>query len=274
MLPDVTGPDHLIDGPPRRVGVSLKVSVCHVAVGDVAVHSHIGYRSIRAVLEALPLRPAGIVFAPVAVALPVLALFHLIFPGGAAFKKTGALIGVVLAAAVICADCLALAPSIRFNLLVGAGLWRWALGASFGGPGIVAKVSRIKHGGSLTARPYVMLLRLSGLFFRRLLWRLADLRPASMRVFLGQLRPRLFLARLRNLPVDGAIHEVIGHLLRVSRRSMNLMRVFFKHLHPILDIGRSALRVMAHAHALPGHHGADLGPQFFAGVFRRSEAFF
>ena len=77
MLPDVTGPDHLIHGPPRRVGVSLKVSVCHVAVGDVAVHSHIGYRSIRAVLEALPLR-CGIVFAPVAVVFPALALFRLI----------------------------------------------------------------------------------------------------------------------------------------------------------------------------------------------------
>ena len=45
-----------------------------------------------------------------------------------------------------------------------------------------------------------------------------------------------------------------------------------KNLHPILDIGRAALRVMSHAHALPGHHGADLGPQFFAGVLRRSKA--
>ena len=81
MLPDVTGLDHLIHGPPRRVGVSLKVSVYHVAVGDVAVHSHIGYRSIRAVLEGLPLRAAGIVFAPVAVALPVLALFGVVAPG-------------------------------------------------------------------------------------------------------------------------------------------------------------------------------------------------
>ena len=96
------------------------MSVCQVAVGDVAVHSHVRYRSIRAVLEALPLRPAGIVFAPVAVALAVLALFRVIAPG-----------------------------------------------ASFGpGPGIGGKVSRIKHGNSLTARPYVVLLRLSGLFFR------------------------------------------------------------------------------------------------------------
>ena len=133
MLPDVTGLDHLIHGPPRRVGVSVKVSVYHVAVGDVAVHSHVRYRSIRAVLEGLPLRPAGIVFAPVAVALAVLAVFRVVAPG-----------------------------------------------ASFGpGPWIAGKVSRIKHGGSLTARPYVMLLGLSGLFLRRLLWRVADLRPRA-----------------------------------------------------------------------------------------------
>ena len=140
--------------------MSLEVSVRHVAVGDVAVHSHVRYRSIRAVLEGLPLRPAGIVFAPVAVALPALALFRVVAPG-----------------------------------------------ASFGpGPWIAGEVSRIKHGNSLTARPYVVLLGLSGLFFRRLLGRLADLRPASMRVFLGQLGPRLFLTRLLNLAVDGAFH--------------------------------------------------------------------
>ena len=54
---------------------------------------------------------------------------------------------------------------------------------------------------------------------------------------------------------------------------MNLVRVFFEHRNPILDIGRAALRVMPHAHALPRHHGADLGPQFLAGVLRRSKAF-
>ena len=108
MLPNLPGAHHLIHGPPRRVGVSVKVSVYHVAVGDVAVHSHIGYRLIRAVLEGLAFRPAGIVFAPVAVALPVLALFRVVAPG-----------------------------------------------ASFGpGPWIGGKVSRIKHGNSLTARPY------------------------------------------------------------------------------------------------------------------------
>ena len=114
MLPDMTGLDHLIHGPPRRVGVSLKVSVYQVAVGDVAVHSHVRYRLIRAVLEALALRLAGIVFAPVSIAVQALALFRVV---------------------------------------AGAG-------ASFGpGPGIGGKVSRIKHGNSLTARPYVVLLR-------------------------------------------------------------------------------------------------------------------
>ena len=81
VLPDVTGSDHLIHGPPRRVGVSLKVSFGQVAVGDVAVHSHVRYRSIRPVLEGLPLCPAGIVFAPVAVALPLLPLFDVVAPG-------------------------------------------------------------------------------------------------------------------------------------------------------------------------------------------------
>ena len=175
MLPDMTGPDHLIHGPPRRVGVSLKVGVYHVAVGDVAIHSHVRYRSILAVLEGPPLR-CGIVFAPVAfavlaLALPALALLRLIFPGGSAFQKAGALIGVVLAAAVIRADCLALAPSIELYLLVGAARSGRRLGASFGGPGIAAKISRIRHDGSLTARPYVSLLRLGGLF----LWPLVGL---------------------------------------------------------------------------------------------------
>ena len=53
VLPDVTGPNHPVHGPPRRVGVSLKVSFGQVAVGDVAVHSHVRYRSIRPVLEGL-----------------------------------------------------------------------------------------------------------------------------------------------------------------------------------------------------------------------------
>ena len=81
VLPDVTGPDHLIHGPTRRVGVSLKVSVSQVAVGDVAVHSHVRYRSIRPVLKSLPLHRAGIVFAPMAVALPLLSLSHMVAPG-------------------------------------------------------------------------------------------------------------------------------------------------------------------------------------------------
>ena len=81
VLPDVTGANHPVHGPPRRVGVSLEVSFGQVAVGDVAVHSHVRYRSIRPVLEGLPLRPAGIVFAPVAVALPLLPLSRMVAPG-------------------------------------------------------------------------------------------------------------------------------------------------------------------------------------------------
>ena len=89
VLPDVTGANHLIHGPPRRVGVSLKVSVGQVAVGDVAVHSHVRYRSIRPVLEGLPLRPAGIVFAPVASALPVLSLPRVVAPGASFGPRPG-----------------------------------------------------------------------------------------------------------------------------------------------------------------------------------------
>ena len=34
----------------------------------------------------------------------------------------------------------------------------------------------------------------------------------------------------------------------------------------MLHIGCSALRAVPHTDALPRHHGADLGPQFLAGV--------
>ena len=46
------------------------------------------------------------------------------------------------------------------------------------------------------------------------------------------------------------------------------MRVFFQDRHPILNVGRAALRVVSHAHLLSGHHGADLRPQFLAGILR------
>ena len=81
VLPNVTGANHPVHGPAGRIGVSLKVSFGQVAVGNVAVHSHVRYRSIRPVLEGLPLRPAGIVFAPVASALPLLPLFGVVAPG-------------------------------------------------------------------------------------------------------------------------------------------------------------------------------------------------
>ena len=81
VLPDVTGTDHLIHPPPRRVGMSLEVSLGQIAGGDVAVHAHVRYRPIRPVLEGLPLRPAGIVFAPVAGAFPLLPIFGVVAPG-------------------------------------------------------------------------------------------------------------------------------------------------------------------------------------------------
>ena len=89
VLPDVTGLDHSVHGPPRRVGVSLKVSFGQVAVGDVAVHSHVRYRPIRPVLESLALRPAGVVFAPVAVALPFLSLPRVVAPGASFGPRPG-----------------------------------------------------------------------------------------------------------------------------------------------------------------------------------------
>ena len=52
---------------------------------------------------------------------------------------------------------------------------------------------------------------------------------------------------------------------------MDLSRVFFKHPHPLLDVSGSTLRVVPHTGALPRHHGADLGPQFSAGILGRSK---
>ena len=80
----------------------------------------------------------------------------------------------------------------------------------------------------------------------------------------------LFSNRTPSSPANPA-NQVVAHTLGFSSSSVNLSRVFFEHLHPILDIGCSTLRVVPHAHALPRHHGADLGPQFFAGVLGRSK---
>ena len=60
--------------------------------------------------------------------------------------------------------------------------------------------------------------------------------------------------------------------LRLARRPADLMRVFFQHRHPILNVGRAALRVVSHAHLLSGHHGADFCPQFLAGILRAPKA--
>ena len=80
---------------------------------------------------------------------------------------------------------------------------------------------------SLPARLNVSLVLLRVLF-GGLLGRLINLGPASVRICLGQLRRRLFLDRRFALVLDGAVHEVIAHLLRVPRRPVNLVRVFFQ----------------------------------------------
>ena len=57
------------------------------------------------------------------------------------------------------------------------------------------------------------------------------------------------------LPAPGE-HEV-GDLLCVGRGSADLPGIFFERRDPPLDISGSSARVVADAHALAGHHGAD-----------------
>ena len=67
--------------------------------------------------------------------------------------------------------------------------------------------------------------------------------------------------------------QIVAHTLGFSSSAVNLSWVFFEHPHPMLHIGCSALRAVPHTDALPRHHGADLGPQFFAGMLGRSKPF-
>ena len=76
------------------------------------------------------------------------------------------------------------------------------------------------------------------------------------------------LARIASQSGDRPVHEVIRHLLRLPGRPVDLMGIVFQDLDPILNVGRAALRVVSHAHLLSGHHGADLRPQFLAGILR------
>ena len=80
VLPDEPPSNHAIHGPTRRVGLSIEVGFGQVAVGDTAIHSHVGHRPIHAALESLALR-ARIVLAPVAAALSLLPLFRVVSPG-------------------------------------------------------------------------------------------------------------------------------------------------------------------------------------------------
>ena len=79
VLLDVSTPDHAIHGAAGSVRVSIEMSFGKIAVGDTAIHPHVGQRPIRAILETLALR-ARIIFAPVAAALVLLSLFGVI-PG-------------------------------------------------------------------------------------------------------------------------------------------------------------------------------------------------
>ena len=54
------------------------------------------------------------------------------------------------------------------------------------------------------------------------------------------------LARQAANPTD----QIVAHTLGFSSSAVNLSWIFFEQLHPILDIGRAALRVMSYAHAL------------------------
>ena len=56
------------------------MSIGQVAVGDTPIHPQVGHRPIRPLLEVLALG-AGIVFAPVAVALPLFPFFGVVAPG-------------------------------------------------------------------------------------------------------------------------------------------------------------------------------------------------
>ena len=88
-LPDVPGANHAIHGPPRRVGMSLEVSLGQVAGGDAAIHADVGHCSICPFLEGLALRAARIVFPPVAAALPGLPLFRMVLPRASCGTASG-----------------------------------------------------------------------------------------------------------------------------------------------------------------------------------------
>ena len=79
VLPDVPGTNHALHGPASRVRVSLEVSLGQVAGGDAAVHTDVRQRPVYPVLEVLAFR-AGIVFPPVAAALPLFPFFGVVAP--------------------------------------------------------------------------------------------------------------------------------------------------------------------------------------------------
>ena len=58
---------HAVHGPSRRVGMSPELRLRQVAVGDVAIHPHVGHRSFAALLKAAVVL-SRIVLAPVSCA--------------------------------------------------------------------------------------------------------------------------------------------------------------------------------------------------------------
>ena len=82
----------------------------------------------------------------------------------------------------------------------------------------------------------------------------------------------LGLAARGLLPVP--VQHVVAHHLRVLRGPVDLARVVPQRLDPRADIGGVPRLVVAQPEPVPGHHRADLRPQFLAGVVRGGEALF
>ena len=65
--------------------------------------------------------------------------------------------------------------------------------------------------------------------------------------------------------------DEVGDLLRVGRGAADLPGVLLEGRDPPLDVGGAPARVVADAHALARHHGADLRAQLLLRVGRRAE---
>ena len=68
----------------------------------------------------------------------------------------------------------------------------------------------------------------------------------------------LFSHRTQTSPANPT-DQIVAHTLGFSSSAVNLSRIFFEHLHPILDVSGRALWVVPHIDALTRHHGSNLG---------------